>query len=465
MGVYSRILEGALLPAYELVRGYHHCRHRSFVEESQWWSRERLQEFQWRELQKLLRHAFETVPYYQKRYAAAGIRAEDIRNWEDFARLPVLSREEINEHREELCSRAFPGKRISHATGGSSGVPLRFYITRDSFEWRCAVSERAYSWTGSRLGDRTLYLWGAAVGRQTRGAEMKMRLFRKLRRERMFNTFSQSEALWERVYRKAQQWKPELLVGYVSSLEAFCRWLVATGRARTLPGIRSAIAAAEPVYGSTRELVGEALGVPLFNTYGSREFMSIAGECQLHDGLHIHTENLVVESEAGKAGETSALLITDLHNFGMPFLRYRIGDFGALTTEPCGCGRGLPRLRAIEGRQLDVLRTADGRIVPGEFFPHLFKEFPEVRQFQARQEAIERIRILVVLDGEWSERSSSLLRRELLKVFGSGTAIDIDRVAAIPPLPSGKRRVTVGLGGGDGERTGTVQDRGDLDSQ
>lgn len=447
ISAYSRLLEQVLLPGYDFLRRSKHSSIRALVEKSQWWSRDRLLEFQWKELEKLLDHVFQTVPFYREKFGAAGAQRGDIRTWDDFARLPVLTREEINQNREAMSSESYHGKLIGHATGGSSGVPLRFYITRPSFEWRCAVTERAYSWTGVHLGERTLYLWGGAVGSQTSRARIKMNAFRTIRRELMFNTLSQSEELWQRAYDAARTWKPKLIVGYVSSLEEFCRWLVATGKAHTLPSLEAAVAAAEPVFDSTRLLVEKGIGVPLFNTYGSREFMSLAGECHLHDGLHIHTENVVLETETSSSHEIAPILVTDLHNLGMPFIRYRIGDLAVMGTGACGCGRSLPRVRSIEGRQLDALRSADGRIVPGEFFPHVLKEVPEVREFQVRQEALDRIRILAVLTTDLSERSNALLQREAVKAFGAGTQVAVQRVDRIPLLQSGKRRVTIGLQG------------------
>lgn len=444
MNLYSRLLERVLIPAYYRAQGRKQGQYRSFVEKSQWWPEERLREFQWGETRKLLRHAFDNVPYYAEKYAAAGIAFEDIRTPEDFARLPPLTREEVNAHRDRLSARNFQGRLIESATGGSSGVPTRFYLNLDSYDWRFAVSERAYSWSGWRTGLRTLYLWGAPVGRVAPRAARKMRLFRALRREWMINTFSQSEELWEGVWRGAVQWRPKILVGYVSSLEGFCRYLQQTGR--RVDGIRAVLAAAEPVYDTTRALVQSAIGAPLFNTYGSREFMSLAAECDRHNGLHIHVENTLLEPEAGHPGPAAPILVTDLHNYGMPFLRYRIGDLGVFDSGPCACGRGLPRLRSLEGRVLDVLRTADGRVVPGEFIPHLLKEIREVREFQARQDSLDRITLSLVYDGELSDRSRSLLAAEIAKVFGSSTEIRIERVDAIPLLPSGKRRVTIGLG-------------------
>jgi phenylacetate-CoA ligase len=123
MTLSGRILSSALIPAYYRSRGQLYPKYRSLLEQSQWWSPTQLHEFQWRELQRLLTHAFRTIPYYRNRYSGAGIDVRDIRTTEDFAKLPPLTRAEGNAHREELCSEVPNGKLIAHATGGSSGVP------------------------------------------------------------------------------------------------------------------------------------------------------------------------------------------------------------------------------------------------------------------------------------------------------------------------------------------------------
>ena len=172
--------------------------------------------------------------------------------------------------------------------------------------------------------------------------------------------------------------------------------------------------------------------------------MSLAGECEYRDGLHINSENVVLE--AGRdIDEPSNIIVTDLHNYGMPFIRYEIGDLGNLKDGRCACGRGLPRLLGIEGRVLDMLRTADGRIVPGEFFPHLLKEIPEVAQYRVEQKDLNRIVISAVMIRELSGISRELLYREIGKVFGSATRCDIQQVEQLPALASGKRRITLGM--------------------
>jgi phenylacetate-CoA ligase len=249
--------------------------------------------------------------------------------------------------------------------------------------------------------------------------------------------------LWQQIYDAAVRFRPTAVVGYVSSLEQFCHFLIEHDL--KLEGIKGVIAAAEPVFEPTRELVFQALGAPLSNTYGSREFMSIGAECDRHEGLHVHSENLLVETEEDGNQSPSELLITDLHNDGMVFLRYRIGDVGSFSDAPCSCGRGLPLLKSVEGRKLDVLRAPDGRIVPGELIPHLMKDIQEVREYQAEQKRLDLVVLSVVLSRPISEHSRALLHSELSKAFGAGVTVEIQPVDSIARRPSGKRQVIIGL--------------------
>jgi phenylacetate-CoA ligase len=441
--IFSSVLESALIPAYYGLKGRKYATYRGFLEESQWWSSEQTRQFQWQAVQRLLEHAFRTVPYYRKKYAAAGIDVRDIHTFIDFAKLPPLSRAEVNSHRDELCSEIITSKLVHHTTGGSSGVPTRFVITMDSYDWRCAASDRAYSWSGHRLGQRTLYLWAAPVGKISRIKSKKVAAHRMLRRELHVPTFTQTPELWRQTLKRALQFRPRFIVGYASSIEQFASFLIS--EKLTLQGIRAVISAAEPVYEKARQLVMQAFGAPLFNSYGSREFMSIAAECDQHHGLHINAENILVETELPSSECPSELLITDLHNFGMPFIRYRIGDVGALDDSMCSCGRGLPLIRSLEGRVLDVLRTPSGRVVHGIFFGHLFKDFHEIREFQVQQNSLHEIAVYVVLNSQMLDSSQRLIQQEIARVFGSDVRVVVNPVAAIPRLPSGKRRVTVGL--------------------
>jgi phenylacetate-CoA ligase len=442
MSAYSFFLENIVLRAQDVVRGRDSLPRQRFLEETQWWPRERLLALQWQEARRLLEHAFRSVPYYQEKFRLAGIALEDIRQPADWRYLPVLTRREVNAHREELCAQGFAGKLSPHSTGGSSGVPTHFYITEESYVWRTAATQRVYAWSGCKLGTKALYLWGAPIGEVSRAHALKVRLHEAIQRQLIFNTFAQSDELWEGIHRAALRYRPKIVVGYVSSLEQFARFLTRTGR--TVPGVKGAIACAEPLPQPTRNVIEQALHAPMFNTYGCREFKSIAGECEVHGGMHINVENILLETADPDSPEASELLVTDLHNYGMPFIRYSIGDLGTLDPNPCPCGRGLPLLRSVDGRVLDVLRRPDGKLIPGEFFPHLLKDIPEILEYQVEQKSLEWVVVSAVLSGPLAPSSQATFESEVRKVCG-GLRVELQPVSEIPRLPSGKRRVTVGL--------------------
>jgi phenylacetate-CoA ligase len=445
MSLYSRFLENVLQPAYDLAKGRGYSRYEKFLEKSQWWSRDRLLEHQMGELRKLVSHAYETSAFYEARFRALGAEPGDIRTFEHFRRLPPLDRVDVNGRREELKSSRFAeSELIAHATGGSSGTPTRFLLNRDSYDWRTAATTRAYSWCGYRMGEPTLFLWGAPIGEVKKSKARKTDWHRILRRETVVNTFQQDETLWKSVVETIRRKKPRFLVGYVSSVESFSRYLLDTGTKIERPP-EAIIGAAEASTPEFIALAERAIGARVFETYGSREFMSIGAACPQHEGMHVNMENILVETEGAPEDGPSELLITDLHNYGMPFLRYRIGDIGTLIDQNCACGRQLIRIGSVDGRVADVLRDRNGRIVPGLFWPHLMKDIPEIGEFQVEQKTLDHIVVHVVLTRALSESSAGLMKREIDKIFGGGMRVEIVETDGIPRRASGKKRVTVGL--------------------
>jgi phenylacetate-CoA ligase len=180
--------------------------------------------------------------------------------------------------------------------------------------------------------------------------------------------------------------------------------------------------------------------------------MLIGAECERHEGLHVTMENLLVEvlDDAGQPtspGQEGNIVITDLYNYGMPFIRYASGDRVTAGWGVCSCGRGLPLLRQIVGRRLDVLETAGGRLIPGEFFPHLVKDYPAIRRFQVVQKAPNHIELSVVLKEGWKEEDRHGLESQVRKVVGPDVRFDFLPVDDIPLTLAGKQRVVLKLHG------------------
>lgn len=446
MNLYGLAYRHALWPAYEAIRGRHSWRLWRLAERRQWWGSDQLREFQLAELRQLLKHAHSFTPWYHDRFEALGLTGADMNLPHDFERLPPISKDDIRQNLETMIASQHRGRLYEHKTGGSTGVPLHLYINYGSYEHRRAVTLRGYRWAGCEDGDRQFYLWGAPVGTPSVKQRLKTGLHHAFLRHEVFSSFRLSEPAMAECCNRINRFKPQTIVGYTNALYLLAQFIIAENKQLIYPN--AVITAAEGVNAVQRQTIEKAFRAPVFASYGCREFMLIAMECNEHRGLHISADNLLVEvirpdGRAAAEGEVGEILITDLHNFGMPMIRYKIGDMGVLSNRACPCGRGLPLLERVEGRVLDVIRTPDGRIVPGEFFPHLLKEFPAVKQFQVIQKTRERLEIKLVLREEDCAAQLRQIEQEIRKVLGPQVALDLQRVTEIPLTPSGKFRVTI----------------------
>ena len=175
--------------------------------------------------------------------------------------------------------------------------------------------------------------------------------------------------------------------------------------------------------------------------------MLIASECERHRGMHISAENLYVEvikdGREAKPGEVGEVVITDLHNYGMPFIRYKNEDLGRMSVNKCSCGRGLPLLEKIEGRVVDMIKTPNGKILTGLFFPHLMKDFREIEKFQVIQSSLDSLTVKIQSDKDHGAVPINTIRSIIRQCTGKSMRINIEIVDEIPLSPSGKFRVVI----------------------
>src|SRR5262249_49139131 len=197
-----------------------------------------------------------------------------------------------------------------------------------------------------------------------------------------------------------------------------------------------------------RAILGQAFGAPVFNTYGGREFMLLAAECERHR-LHVTADQLILETvdEQGSPvmGEPGRVLITDLHNYGMPFIRYANGDAAVIDPEPCGCGRGLPLLKYVEGRVADVVHLPDGRRLTGLYFVHMFKDFQLIRYYKITQHRRDALRIQIVPLRADAAGLIDTVKTVLGAQLGPAVELAVELVDDIPLTGSGKRRIVESL--------------------
>lgn len=330
-------------------------------------------------------HAFDSSPFYRDRYLAAGFGRDDVARPENFVQLPILTKDDIRDAGDRIAARSIPPRRaLPSSTGGSTGSPLR--VANDAAAPTAAMWWRMYSWWGIHPSDHV----GFAYRRLHTGSAAALRALqwwptRHLQLDaRMITDASIDEFLraWRRI-------RPALLVGYVEAVTALAERIQEAGL--DLPMPKAVSVTASVLHPGQRELIERVLGAPVFDTYRSAEVPWIAAECTAHQGLHVPSDQRRVEIIDDQVRpldrDPGSVLVTDLSNFVFPLIRYAIGDRAARLPDPCPCGRTLPRITPIQGRQADVLRTPTGRRVTGGL-SGLFLGHPGlIRQLQVVQSA------------------------------------------------------------------------------
>jgi len=436
---YSKIYGGYLRLRAIMV---HDRRYRLLADlkREQWLPRGEIEDLQRLRLQKLLRRAATRSPFYEKRLAGPGASGVEDFALIDLPKIPLLTRKDLQDNLDNiLCRNAGPVDK--DATGGSTGHPVNFYHDAGYQTFSDACELLFMEWMGVALGDRTAVFWGA--DRDFKELSFKERLSRQAKRVLSLNSFDMSEARLEDFLKRIENYGPDYVIGYASSLHLAARSVNASGAYYIRP--RAVRSAAEMLYSFQREEIEKAFGARLYNFYGSREVSHLAAECERHDGLHIFSSGRIVEvvDENGKPlppGETGYLAVTDLTNLDFPFIRYLNGDMGSVREGTCACGRGYHLLDNLAGRSSDII-CLNGKYIHGEFFTHLFYGRPEVKQFQAVQESEDRLVIKVVARD--SSFDSEGVLRPIRKMVGDRTDVSIELVDDIPPARSGKYRFTV----------------------
>jgi phenylacetate-CoA ligase len=407
---------------------------------------EKNRELQWQALVQLLIHAYNTSPFYRRRFDETGIKPERDLSPGDFARIPPLTRDDIRASLSELRSTKFATEDLKQAaTGGTTDTPVPILRSAESIREKNAVQLCFNSWAGFRPGDKVFYLWGANQD-FAQNPSWRWRLYdRYLMRQVWAPTSLFNEAVLESYRESLNRFKPRVIYAYPTPLALFCEYLRDSGRPFYRPA--TTICTAEPLLDSQREIIERMLGCRVFEHYGSREFAMIAGECERHRGLHLNTAAAYVEFlpiEGSDVDGLQELLVTDLLNFGMPLIRYKVNDCTVLGDTECPCGRGFPLLRQITGRMTDVFHLPNGDVVPGVALTNrVLKVCPGLKKIQVVQEALSHFVVRYVPGPEFGEGDLDSLTSNLRKFLPEDVKWTFERVEDIQRERSGKTRFCI----------------------
>lgn len=349
-----------------------------------YWNQDRLVEYQNKRLRKIIKYAYDYVPYYHKKFRKLGIKPLDIKTKKDLNRLPIISKDEIRENLKEMISKKFNVNDLKMlSTSGSTGEPLILYITGAESEFRKAKHLRANISCGQKLRDR----WVVITAPHHFGEATKLQRilgFYAPTPVSVFNDVSTQILTLERM-------KPDILDGYSSSLLILAKELkkgeIGTIRPRFIIG------GAELIDDYSRHFVEKVLGAPFYDQYSSVELERMAWQCPVHQEYHMDVDAIINQfvdknGDEVSTGERGEIICTSLFNYAMPFIRYAIGDVGIPSDGLCTCGRTLPLMKVVEGRRDSLLLLPDGRILTPRTFTiamNMFKFYRYIDQFRVIQ--------------------------------------------------------------------------------
>jgi phenylacetate-CoA ligase len=425
-------------------------KHYESIHKTQWLSLADMRELQNEKLRRLVRHAYRNVPYYRAQMQERKLRPEDIRGQEDLHKLPFLTKDLVRKHLyfDIMSENHDKDEVLRIATSGSTGEPFVCFADRSQLEFRWAATLRAQEWTGYRFGDPTVRLWHQTIG-MSKSQAWKEHADAWFANRLYIPIFEMSDAGLENMIAQITAKQAVLIDGYAEAFDFLAQYIKSRGKDLGFTP-KALMSSAQTLPGKSREIIEKAFGCRVFDKYGSREFSGIAYECDAHAGHHVVSEGYIVEilteGRPAKPGETGEVVITDLNNYCMPFVRYRIGDLAQAmdSTEPCTCGRGMARIGEIQGRVQSIIQGTDGRYVPGTFFAHCLKDFDHaIARFQVVQDEPGALKFFVVKAGRYSEDVMDEVKAIFRQYLGPDLRIDVEFVDNIEMVRTGKRLASV----------------------
>lgn len=414
------------------------------LERTQYLPRAELQALQLTRLRALLKAALAHSPWHARRIQEAGLDPDTL-TFEDFRRLPPMTRADARQHREEMVWQGAPGGVFRYTTGGSTGEPLIFYFGRKRQAADAACRMRARRWFGVEPGDREVLLWGAPV--ELNATDWLKTLRDRLCNQVLLDAFAMSAARMEEYLQVIQRFRPKVLYGYASSLTLLAEHADSRHIRLHLPELKAVFATGEPLYPHQRELLKRVFGAPVAGEYGARDAGLIALESPagqfLVNSEWILVELLDLQGRPVPDGEVGEIAITNLASEAQPFIRYRTGDLAVKSQTPCQQGRGLEVLDQILGRQTDFIVRQDGTIMHALALIYVLREVPGIRQFKIIQTSLDQLKVQLVPEADWQASNAAVITSGLKQRLGYNIQVQIEYLPEIPPEKSGKFRYVV----------------------
>lgn len=411
-------------------------------QKSQHWSIDRIKEKQLDHLKRLLIHAYENTSYYRKLMNEAGFNPSSFSDFSDLRKLPILTKDIIRDNLDDLISTTHQKKQLhTSETGGTTGIKFQFFRDNACLAPKEAALFRFEYWTGWRFGERMGLVWPASqdyVGHYSLKARIKNEFYK---RQVVFPAAVMDEKNIIDYLQLLKKKKPTMIRAFSSPIFELSKFIIDHKIENfSLKGI---ITTGEPLYSHQREKIEKAFQCKVFDSYRCREVGSVAQECEHHQGMHINADGLYLEvnhSDKDSNSPMSEIVITDLWNYGMPLIRYQMGDYGVLSDTTCSCGRNLPMIKQITGRTSDIFYTPEKKIVQGiSLVLYLVDNAPgPLGKVQIIQDKLDHIILRYTPNPPLTSEIKTYQENKIRELFGSGMHLTFEEVNDIPRSQSGK---------------------------
>ena len=402
---------------------------RTFLEKSQWFSKDQLEEYQFNRLKTILNHSYKNIPYYNSLFEKIGFYPKDFRRLSDLLKIPVLTKDMVRENFDSLVSRNC--KKFIPAlnkTTGTSGKPLEFYLDKYSNILEFSYYWRYWSWAGYKLGmpfaDFTLAFF-------LRKGLKDVASYSPITRRLCLNPAQLSCENIKLFITTMEKHKTIFIKGTPSTIYAFAD--LSDGKNLNGLSIKAIFTSGELLLPHQREKIEKIFRCKVLDSYGHMERTVGISQC-LSGTYHINSEYGVLEVEENKALSSSNTLAgeiigTSLHNYTMPLIRYKTEDIIELdvVSSGCSCGRGLPICKKITGRSQDIIVTPDGRFITNIFI--LFSILKGALWAQIVQESAGVLKVKIIKGLSYSNDKEKEFLHHLKEVVGDEMSVEVEYTA------------------------------------
>lgn len=403
------------------------------LQRTQWLKTSEILKIQEKKLRELIRYAYENVEFYHRRFDDIGLKPYNVKTTQDLKRIPVTTRSDLQENIPGgmLARGVAVEKCRKHVSSGSTGIPVTVLGDVNTEAYRAGLFGRPFFENGLRWTDRMMRI--TSDPEHTEWYE-HLGLMRKMN---VSPTKPVDSAL-----DRFSVFRPDAIFGHTSYIYLIAKALSENSRLMKKP--RLVFTSSELSTKKTRDFIGSAFGASVYDLYGCVEVERVAWECKEHSGHHIDIDSQVVEfikdGENAAPGEPGKVIVTCLFNYATPLIRYDVGDIGVPSDENCQCGRGLPLMERIEGRENDYIRLPNGRFVSPMAFI-IIDEISGVRQFRVTQSTNDQLKIELVLSKSGSHQTKQAVHKYVQEIVGKDVSITIEEKEGIIPERSGKVRI------------------------